>query len=112
MPRNPFSPECAEGSSLLKNRFVLAIAPGSGAKYAVPVVFRPCFRPLLNRRPGRHPLFQQARSFSEIRCSIVYTPVPTGAKTPDSPAPVPIAEAHIPLSEHLVNRARRTPGGA
>jgi hypothetical protein len=50
--------------SLLKNSFALSSAPGSGAEYAVSVVFRPCFWTLLDRRPGRRLLFHQAVDFS------------------------------------------------
>ena len=50
-------------ASLLKNSFTLSSAPGSWAKYAVYVVFWPCFRALLESRPGRQPLFQQAVAF-------------------------------------------------
>ncbi len=46
-------------SSVLKNSFALSSASEPGAEYVVLVVFWPYFGPLLNRRPGRHRLFQQ-----------------------------------------------------
>src|SRR5215217_5729398 len=52
--------------SLLKNSFALSPAPGSGAEYAVLVVFRPCFWALLECRSGRQVLFQQAGAFCEL----------------------------------------------
>ena len=58
-----YSPECVEDLSLLKNSLALSSAPGSWAEYAVLVVFRPRFRALLDRRPDRRPLFQQAEVF-------------------------------------------------
>src|SRR5215204_966739 len=63
--RGLYPPDCLEEASLLKNPFALSSAPGSGAEYAVFVAFWPCFRALLDRRPGRHLLFQQAEAFSE-----------------------------------------------
>src|SRR5918994_641738 len=53
----------SEGVSLLKNPFAPPSAPSSGAKYSVLVVFSPCFRALLDRRPSRHLLFQHADPF-------------------------------------------------
>jgi len=66
-PSCPYSPECVEGVSLLKTPFAPSSAPGSGAEEGVLVVFRPCFRALLECRPGRHLLFQQAGVFYELR---------------------------------------------
>src|SRR5215216_4862330 len=60
-------PPFRERLSLLKNPFALSSAPGSGAEYAVFVAFWPCFRALLDRRPGRHLLFQQADPFHALR---------------------------------------------
>jgi hypothetical protein len=61
-------PQFEEGyrkrSSVLKNSLALFSAPGSGAENDAFVVFWPWFGPLLDRRPGRHQLFQQAGSFS------------------------------------------------
>ena len=39
----PNSHTCVECTGLLKNLFALSWAPRSGVKYAVLVVFRPCF---------------------------------------------------------------------
>ena len=57
----------AELPSLLKNSFALSSAPGAGAEYYVLVVFRSRFRALLDRRPDRPLLFQQAASFHALR---------------------------------------------
>ena len=51
---------------MLKNSFALSSAPGSGAENAVIVVFWPCFRALLDRRPGRQRLFQHAETIIEL----------------------------------------------
>src|SRR5829696_5831239 len=61
-------PNFGEYPSLLKNPFAPCSAPGSGAEYAVSVAFSPCFRALLDRRPGPHLLFQQAEPFHALRC--------------------------------------------
>jgi len=55
----------------LKNSFALSCAPGSGTEYVVFVVFWTCSRALLESRPGRQPLFQQAGVFSEVRTALV-----------------------------------------
>jgi hypothetical protein len=52
------APNFSELRSLLKNPFASCSAPGSGAEYAVSVAFSPCFRALLDRRPGSRLLFQ------------------------------------------------------
>jgi hypothetical protein len=49
-------------SSLFKNSFALSCAPGSGTEYVVFVVFWTCLPALMDRRPGRQPLFQHAGS--------------------------------------------------
>jgi hypothetical protein len=58
----------AQHFSLLKNSITLTSVPGSKTEHAVFVVFWPCFRALLDHRPGRQLLFQQADSFYEVRC--------------------------------------------
>src|SRR5215211_4489403 len=62
-PLRRFSHQCLEGVSVLKNSFALSCAPGSGAEYAVFVVFWACFRALLESRPGRQLLSQHAGTF-------------------------------------------------
>jgi hypothetical protein len=52
--------------SLLKNPFAPSSTPGSGTEYGVFVVFQPCFRALLDHRPGRRLLFQQAGWFKRL----------------------------------------------
>jgi hypothetical protein len=59
------SGECQKRSSVLKNSFALSSASEPGAENDVFVVFWPRFGPLLDRRPSRHRLFQQAVVFSE-----------------------------------------------
>ncbi len=49
-----------EGVSVLKNSFALSSASELGAENDVFAVFWPCFGPLLDHRPGRRRLFQQA----------------------------------------------------
>jgi hypothetical protein len=56
---------------VLKNSFALSCAPGSGAEHVVFVVFWTCFRALLESRPGRQPLFQQAEVFSEVLVDVL-----------------------------------------
>jgi hypothetical protein len=60
-------PQFEEGyrkrSSVLKNSLALFSASGSGAENDAFVVFWPWFGPLLDRRPGRHQLFQQLDRF-------------------------------------------------
>ena len=53
--------------SVLKNFFALSSASEPGAESDVFAVFRPCSGPLLDHRPGRQRLFQQAEDFSEGR---------------------------------------------
>jgi hypothetical protein len=45
---------------VLKNSFALSAVPASKTEYVAFVVVWPCFRALLDRRPGRQLLFQQA----------------------------------------------------
>ena len=52
---------------MLKNSLAPCRASGSEAECAIFVGFWPCFRALLDRRPGRQLLFQQAGKFSEVR---------------------------------------------
>src|SRR5215207_3118148 len=66
-PVQPYSFDCVEGVSVLKNPFAAISAPGSEAKYASFVVFWPCLWPHLDRRPGQQRLFQHAGVFCEVR---------------------------------------------
>src|SRR5829696_3465761 len=69
-PVQPYSFDCLEGDSVLKNPFAPISAPGSEAQYASFVVFWPCLWPHLDRRPGQQRLFQHAGEFCEIELLI------------------------------------------
>src|SRR5918994_2044892 len=72
----------------VENSFALYSAPEAGAEYAVLVVIRARFWALLDRRPDRRLLLQQAGVFSEVCPCVSHAARQKMCRSADAPASI------------------------